>query len=72
MAGGPISSRQIVGEKVETVTDFIFLDSKVTSDSDCSHKIKRHLLLGRKAMTNLDSYPFQYSCLENSMDTGAW
>ena len=54
MAGGPISSRQIVGEKVETVTDFIFLDSKVTSDSDCSHKIKRHLLLGRKAMTNLD------------------
>ena len=54
MAGGPISSWQIVGEKVETVTDFIFLDSKVTSDSDCSHKIKGRLLLGRKAMTNLD------------------
>ena len=55
MAGGPISSWQIVGEKVETVTDFIFLDSKVTSDSDCSHKIKGRLLLGRKAMTNLGS-----------------
>ena len=54
MAGGPISSWQIVGEKVETVTDFIFLDSKVTSDSDCSHKIKGRLLLGRKAMTNLE------------------
>ena len=55
MAGGPISSWQIVGEKVETVTDFIFLDSKVTSDSDCSHEIKRHLLLGKKGMTSLDS-----------------
>ena len=55
MASGPISLWQILGEKVETVTDFIFLGSKVTSDSDCSHKIKRRLLLGRKAMTNLDS-----------------
>ena len=46
---------QIVGEKVETVTDFIFLGSKITVDSDCRHEIKRHLLFGRKAMTNLDS-----------------
>ena len=55
MASGPITSWQIDGEKVETVTDFIFLGSKVTSDDDCSHEIKRHLHLGRKAMTNLDS-----------------
>ena len=50
-----ITSWQIGGEKVETVTDFIFLDSKITVDSDCSHEIKRHLFFGRKAMTNLDS-----------------
>ena len=55
MASGPITSWQIDGEKVETVADFIFLGSKITADSDCSHEIKRHLLLGRKAMTNLDS-----------------
>ena len=55
MASGPITSRQIDGEKMETVADFIFLGSKITVDGDCSHKIKRHLLLGRKAMTNLDS-----------------
>ena len=55
MASGPITSWQIDGEKVETVTDFIFLGSKITADGECSHKIKRHLLLGRKAMTNLDS-----------------
>ena len=72
MASGPITSWQIEGEKLETVTGFIFLVSKITADSDCSPEIKRHLLLGRKAMTNLDNYPFQYSCLENSMDTGAW
>ena len=54
MASSPISSWQIEGEK-ETVTDFIFLGSKITADGDCSHKIKRHLLLGRKGMTNLDS-----------------
>ena len=54
MASGRITSWQIDGEKVETVTDFIFLVSKITADSDCSHKIKRHLLLGRKVMTNLD------------------
>ena len=55
MASGPITSRQIDGEKMETVADFIFLGSKITVDGDCSHKIKRHLLLGRKVVTNLDS-----------------
>ena len=55
MASGPITSRQIDGETVETVTDFIFLGSKITGDGDCSHEIKRRLLLGRKVMTNLDS-----------------
>ena len=55
MASGPITSWQIERENVEAVTDFIFLGSKITEDSDCSHKIKRHLLLGRKAMVNLDS-----------------
>ena len=53
MASGPITSWQIDGETMETVTDFIFLGSKITADGDCSHDIKRHLLLGRKAMTNL-------------------
>ena len=55
MAAGPITSWQIEGEKVETVTDFIFLASKITADGDYSHEIKRHLLFGRKVMTNLDS-----------------
>ena len=56
MAPGPIFAPwQIEGEKVEAMTDFLFLDSKITVDSDCSHEIKRHLLLGRTAMTNLDS-----------------
>ena len=55
MASGPITSWQIYGETVEIVADFIFLGSKITADDDCSHEIKRHLLLGRKAMTNLDS-----------------
>ena len=55
MASGPITSWQIDGETVETVTGFIYLGSKITADGDCSHEIKRHLLLGRKAMTNLDS-----------------
>ena len=54
MASSPITSWQIDGETVETVTDFIFLVSKLTADSDCSREIKRHLLLGRKPMTNLD------------------
>ena len=55
MASDPITSWQIDREKIETVTDFIFLDSKITADGDCSHKIKRHLFLGRKVMTNLAS-----------------
>ena len=55
MASGPITSWQIDGQTVETVADFIFLGSKITADGDCSHEIKRHLLLGRKVMTNLDS-----------------
>ena len=55
MASGPISSWQIDGKTVETVADFIFLGSKITVDGDCSHEIKRYLLLGRKVMTNLDS-----------------
>ena len=63
MASGPISSWQIDGETMETVRDFIFLGSKITSDSDCSHEIKRHLLLRRKAMTKL------YSILKNGDNT---
>ena len=55
MATGPITSWQIDGGKMETVTDFIYLGSKITADSDCSHEIKRDLILGRKPMTNLDS-----------------
>ena len=55
MASGPITSWRIGGETLETVTDFIFLGSKITADGDCSHEIKRRLLLGRKAKTNLDS-----------------
>ena len=55
MASGPITSWEIDGETVETMSDFIFLGSKITADGDCSHEIKRHLLLGRKVLTNLDS-----------------
>ena len=55
MATGPITSWQIDGETVETVADFIFLGSRITADGDCSYEIKRHLLFGRKVMTNLDS-----------------
>ena len=55
MASGPITPWEIDGETVETVADFIFLGSKITADGDCSHEIKRHLLLGRKVMTNQDS-----------------
>ena len=55
MASGPITSWQIDGETTEIVADFVFLGSKITTDDDCSHEIKRHLLLGRKAMSNLDS-----------------
>ena len=54
-ASGPITSQQIDGETMETVTDFIFAGSKITADNDCSHEIKKHLLLGRKAIINLDS-----------------
>ena len=79
MASGPITSWAMDGETVETVSDFIFLGSKITADGDCSHEIKRRLLLGRRIMTNLDSIfgegsgtPLQYSCLENPMDGGAW
>ena len=56
MASGPITLWEIDGETVETVSDFIFLGSKITADGDCSHEIKRHLLLGRKGMTNLDNF----------------
>ena len=55
MASGPITPWEIDGEKVETVSDFIFEGSKITADGDCSHEIKRHLILGRKVITNLDS-----------------
>ena len=55
LTSGPITSWKIDGERMKSVTDFIFLGSKITADGDCSHEIKRHLLLGRKAMTNLDS-----------------
>ena len=79
MAFCPITSWKIDGETVETVSDFIILGSKITADGDCSHEIKRHLLLGRKVMTNLDSIfregngnPLQCSCLENPRDRGAW
>ena len=70
-ASGPLTSWQIVGKTMETVRDFISLGSKITADCDCIHEIKRYMLLGRKAMTNLDSIfgegngnPLQYSCLE--------
>ena len=63
MASGPITSWEIDGETVETVSDFIFLGSKITADGDCSHEIKRCLLLGRKVMTNLDSILKSY-CLQ--------
>ena len=55
MASGPITSWEIDGETMETVSDFIFLDSKITEDGDCNHKVKRYLLLGKKAVTNVDS-----------------
>ena len=67
MAFGPITSRQIDGGKVEIVTDFIFLGSKSTGDSDCSHEIKRHLLLGRKSMTNLESESESHSVMSDSL-----
>ena len=78
MASGPITSWEIDGETVETVSDFIFLGSKITADGDCSHEIKRHLLLGRKVMTNLDSILKSIldvslsELLELVMDREAW
>ena len=79
MASGPITPWEIDGETVETVSDFILGGSKITANGDCSHEIKRCLLLGRKVMTNLGSIfgegngtPLQYSCLENTVDGGAW
>ena len=78
MAPSPITSWQVDGETVETVADFIFGGPQITADGDCSHEMKRRLLLGGKVMTNLDSIgegngnPLQYSCLENPMDRGAW
>ena len=79
MAFSPITSWHIDGETMETVTAFMFLVSKIIADGNCSHEIKRCLLLGRKNMTNLDSIvgegngnPLQYSCLENPVDRGAW
>ena len=68
MASGPITSWQIDGEAMETVRDFIFLVSKITADGDCSHEIKRHLLLGRKARTNLDKIG-RASCRERVLVT---
>ena len=67
MAAGPITSWQIDGETVETVADFIFLGSKITADGDWSHEIKRHLLLGRKVMTNLSSVQFSHSVVSDSL-----
>ena len=79
MASGPMTSWEIDGETVETVSDFILGGSKITADGDCSHEIKTRLLLERKVMANLDSIfgegngtLLQYSCLENPMDRGAW
>ena len=79
MVSGSITSWQIDGETMVTVIDFILGGSKITADGDCSHEIKRRLVLGRKVMTNLDSIfaegngnPLQYSCLANPMNRGAW
>ena len=68
MASSPITAQQIDGETVETVTDFVFLGSKIAADSDCSHEIKRHLLLWRKAVINLDSVlkSRDVTCLQSS------
>ena len=72
MASGPITSWEIDGETVETVADFIFLGYKITADGDCSHKIKRRLLLGRKVMTKLDSMLKQRHCFANKGPSRLW
>ena len=69
MASGPITSWQIDGETMEIVTDFIFLGSKITADGDCSHEMKRHLLLGRKTMINLDSI---FKSRDMTLPTKVW
>ena len=69
MASGPITSWEISGETVETVSDFIFQGSKITEDGDCSHEIKRCLLLGRKVMTNLDSILKSRDCFVNKVES---
>ena len=71
MASSPIISWQIDGERMDTVTDFIFLGSQITADGDCSHEIKRHLLLGRKAVTNLDSILKTAECMPSSGIAGS-
>ena len=70
MASGPITSWKIDGETVKTVADFIFLGSKITADGDCSHEIKRHLLLGRKVMTNPDSILKSRDLIANKSPSG--
>ena len=75
MASGPSTSWQIDGETMETVTDFIFLGSKITADSDCSHEIKRCLLLGKKTITNLDSVLKKIKtslCQQRSIESKLW
>ena len=72
MASGPITSWEIDGETVETMSDFIFWGSKITADGDCSHEIKRHLLLGRKVMTNLDSILKSRDYFVNKGQTIRW
>ena len=74
MASGPITSWEIDGETVETVSDFIFLGSKITTDGECSHEIKRHLLLGRKVMTNIDSIlkSRDITCQQSSVWSRLW
>ena len=74
MASGPITSWQVDGETMETVTDFILLGSKITANGDCSHEIKRHLFLGRKAMSNLDSIlkSRELFCQQKSVYSEVW
>ena len=71
MASGPITSWEIGGETVETMSDFTFWGSKITADGDCSHEVKRRLLLGRKVMTNLDSI-FKNICQQRSVQSRLW
>ena len=72
MASGPITSWHIDGETVETMADFIFLGSKITTGGDCSHEIKRHLLLGKEVMTNLDTKAETLLCQQRSISSRLW